>query len=459
MWTPSRRGFMASLAALPLLAPSLRGWAAELPDLPRLPEVPVARGADRVARLRLTAAPLPNPAVSNLLGYNGGFPGPLLRLKAGETVEIAFDNRTADVSNLHFHGLDVSPEGNSDNPFLQIPAGQGMTYRLDLPQGHGGLHWYHPHVHGRAGVTAAAQMRGLVGPILIDGGDGDAGLPHHADRVLVLHDRDIQNGMVAKAGLSDWSTGHEGSLLTVNGVPRARLSCEQPWLRLRIVNASNARYWQLRASDARQLWRIAQDGPWLAAPEALDSLLLPPGARSEIMIPMAGRGDFDLVYHYYPRQGQVYVPDFAVLHVQTMGAGIVLPSLPARLPAPAAFPTHQVARLREVPIGLMNICGRQYDPGHDDFQAALGDTERWLLVNTDLMDHPMHLHTWRFEPLSLNGAPWSGPRRSIDTLNLRPGDRVEIGLHFVRNPGRSLFHCHIVEHATQGMMATVRVAA
>lgn len=459
MWTLSRRGFLASLAALPLAAPSLRGWAAELPDLPRLPEVPVLRGGDGIARLRLTAAARPDPAVSNLLGYNGGFPGPLLRLRAGETVEIAFDNRTPNVSNLHFHGLDVSPEGNSDNPFLQIPAGAGLTYRLELPRGHGGLHWYHPHVHGRAAVTAAAQMRGLVGPILIDGPDDLAGLPDHADRILVLHDQDIQKGMIAQAGLSDWSTGHEGSRLTVNGVPRARLDCAHPWLRLRIVNASNARYWQFRASDARPLWRIAQDGPFLAAPEALDSLLLPPGARGEIMIPLAGRGDFDLMYHYYARQGQVFVPDFAVLHVQARGAGTALPSLPARLPTPAPFPAHRAARVRDVPIGLMNICGRQYDPGQDDFQAALGDAERWLIVNTDLMDHPMHLHTWRFQPLSLNGVPWPGPRRSIDTLNLRPGDRAEVGVHFARNSGRSLFHCHIVEHATQGMMATVRVAA
>jgi len=71
-------------------------------------------------------------------------------------------------------------------------------------------------------------------------------------------------------------------------------------------------------------------------------------------------------------------------------------------------------------------------------------------------DHPFHLHTWHFDVLSFNGKP-PPFHQQRDMINLRPGDVARLGIHFDRYTGRSMFHCHIAEHADQGMMAVVEV--
>jgi FtsP/CotA-like multicopper oxidase with cupredoxin domain len=83
-----------------------------------------------------------------LYSYNGLVPGSRLEIRSGDQVRIRFANRLPEATNLHFYGLHVSPTGNADNVFLEIPPGENQVYEFSLPQDHrGGTYWYHPHVH------------------------------------------------------------------------------------------------------------------------------------------------------------------------------------------------------------------------------------------------------------------------------------------------------------------------
>lgn len=70
-------------------------------------------------------------------------------------------------SNLHLHGLWVSPTGNSDNVFLTIRPGTRFEYEYNIPSGHpAGTFWYHPHLHGS---TAIQVSSGLGGALILRG--------------------------------------------------------------------------------------------------------------------------------------------------------------------------------------------------------------------------------------------------------------------------------------------------
>jgi len=454
------RGFAGVGLGTAALATGAVGIAAAIgaarPELPDLPELPLDRSLPGIARGTLTAAPVAGGPAANQLGYAGTYPGPLIRLREGERLELDYRNRTELTTNLHFHGLFVEPGGSGDNPWITVEPGESFRYGLNVGPGNAGLHWYHPHVHGRSGSSALAQMRGLVGPILVEHPGKDR-LPAADDRILVLHDIAIEDGSVARGQLNDWAVGREGDLLLVNGVRYPKVSAQHAWLRLRLVNASNARYWHLSASDDGLLLQVAQDGTLLARPREIRDLLMPPGSRAELMVPLSGRAPFDLVNRPYSRVGSVYSGETPVLHIRPDRSFDEQRRLPDRLADWPEFDVSQVARRREIPIALLTICGRYFDSQRVDFPVQAGSCEVWTLRNVDLMDHPIHLHTWRFEPLRLNGTAMPY-RARLDTFNLRPGDTLDIGISFERYTGNSLFHCHIVEHADKGMMAIVNVS-
>jgi FtsP/CotA-like multicopper oxidase with cupredoxin domain len=117
---------------------------------------------------------------------------------------------------------------------------------------------------------------------------------------------------------------------------------------------------------------------------------------------------------------------------------------------------------RKVQLASLMINHRSFHHQHQGmhvapaFEIDAGAREIWTVRNDDVMDHPLHLHTWHFEVLSVNGrAPGFVQHR--DLINLRPGDVAELGIHFDRYTGRTMFHCHIAEHADQGMMAVIEV--
>jgi FtsP/CotA-like multicopper oxidase with cupredoxin domain len=114
------------------------------------------------------------PDLSEGLGkmsYEGSIPGPTLRVRPRDRLKIQFVNNLGGRdTNLHVHGLHVSPSGNSDNVFIHVEDGDTFAYEYQIPSDHpAGIYWYHPHVHG---LSREQVDGGLAGAIIIEGGSG-----------------------------------------------------------------------------------------------------------------------------------------------------------------------------------------------------------------------------------------------------------------------------------------------
>ncbi|MCL6568661.1 MAG: multicopper oxidase family protein, partial [Meiothermus silvanus] len=186
-----------------------------------------------------------------LLTY-GGFPGPTLRLREGETVRLNFTNNLPEATNLHLHGLHVPP--SVDDPLALVQPGESRLYEFTVPKGSAGTYWYHPHVHGR---VAPQLYAGLAGLLVVEGPlDALPELKGAEEHLLVLKDWLFSGNRIPAWTHMDWMNGREGSLLTVNAAVRPTLRAQKATLRLRLLNASNARYYRL-ALENHPLYLIA----------------------------------------------------------------------------------------------------------------------------------------------------------------------------------------------------------
>jgi len=98
--------------------------------------------------------------------YNGVFPAPTLRAKPGDTLKIKLVNKLSQATNLHTHGLHVSPAKNSDNPLVIIEPGASYEYEIKIPKTQkSGTFWYHPHHHE---LSAGQVASGLAGVLVVE---------------------------------------------------------------------------------------------------------------------------------------------------------------------------------------------------------------------------------------------------------------------------------------------------
>ena len=219
------------------------------------------------------------------LSYNGGVPGATLHVRPGDRLQVWLVNDLGAPTNLHVHGLYVSPEGNGDNVFVVVAPGESFDYDYRLPDDHPpGVYWYHPHHHG----TAADQVfGGLYGAIVV--GDPEP-LPVSRERVLVVSDLTLDgSGRVQSPSAMARMAGREGELILVNGQSRPVLTAKpgerERW---RIVNACSARYLRLRL-DGQQLQLLGIDSGRLDVPRDVEEVVLVPGNRADLLV-TAGTG-------------------------------------------------------------------------------------------------------------------------------------------------------------------------
>jgi len=227
------------------------------------------RSCDGRLRVRLEAAEgyvqiAGRPAIA--LSYNGGVPGPTLRVQAGDRLELELVNRLSQPTNLHTHGLNVSPDGNADNVFVRVEPGASFDYDYQLPPDHPpGVFWYHPHHHG---MVADQVFGGLFGSIIIDDPAAAAEIAVTRERLLVISDVSLDSHWrIQRPSPGEVMSGREGELILVNGqsVPRmsARPGDRERW---RIVNACVARYVRLRL-DSQHIQLLGIDSGRFSSPK------------------------------------------------------------------------------------------------------------------------------------------------------------------------------------------------
>ncbi|NJR59429.1 MAG: multicopper oxidase family protein [Cyanobacteria bacterium CRU_2_1] len=456
---------------------------------------PLYKSRDGLLELDLEASlrsvPLANRQAS-LMSYNGQVPGPRLEAKPGDTVRIHFTNNLEQPTNLHYHGLHVSPVGNADNALLSIPAGERLTYEFTLPQNHpAGTFWYHPHHHEHV----AEQVFGGLAGLLIVRGELDA-IPEiqaAQEEFLVLQDFDLDaNGRINPPNQMALMMGREGSLITVNGQVNPSLSiAKNGLLRLRLLNASPSRFYRLSLEN-HPLYLIATDGGAISQPVELSELLLAPGERAEVLV----KGDQDsgtyrLLNLPYDRGGMGMMGEMgdnmmhggmngmmqhgremqsqstqtlATLSYQGSATPLALPEtlIPVE-PLPEPTTVRRLELSMEMGMGMnmaFTFNGKTFNSERVDIQPQLGTVEEWELANIDpdRMDHPFHLHINSFQVISRNGQPepylaWK------DTVLIRGGETVRIRVPFRDFVGKTVYHCHILDHEDLGMMGLVEMKA
>ena len=428
---------------------------------------------------------------ATLLSYSGRIPGPRLEMRGGDTVRIRFRNRLDAPTNLHYHGLHIPPTGNADNAFLKISPGERFTYEFQIPAKHRAMTaYYHPHLHG----WVAQQVFGGLGGIMVVRGALDE-IPEIAaakESFLFLKDFDLeatanQNQPFHRVQM----LGRAGPLVTVNGQANFPLSIAQGGLlRLRLVNASSARFYRLKLEE-HPFYLIATDGGAIAAPLEVDELLLSPGERAEVLVQGNRQpGQYRLLNLPYNRGGMGMMGGPGMMSGPGMmgGRGMMgrsvqdattpqtlatltyagqqemLP-LPQKLIPVEELPSPSIARRFTLNHGMTPghgmaflINGHAFDHQRVDTSVKLGAVEEWELVNTGMMDHPFHIHVNPFQIVSRNGQP--EPHRVWkDTVLVRVGETVRIRTRFQDFAGKTVYHCHILDHEDLGMMGLLVIDA
>lgn len=432
---------------------------------------------------------------SATLGYNGSYLGPTLRVHRGDDVQVAVTNTLREETTVHWHGL-LIPGDRDGGPHQTIAPGAIWRTLLPVRQA-GATLFYHSHVHGR---TAEQVYAGLAGVLLVhDPREDHLGLPAQYgidDLPLVIQDRQFNDGrLVIPGGMMTLMHGRLGDTLLVNGTPNAEVRVPAGMVRLRLVNGSNARIYELSFNDRRLFQWIASEGGLLAAPVALRSLSLAPGERAEILVDFSdgrpasllpGRIANSMMMGPMGRMGGM-----GGMGAITPGAASdqvllsFLPSgsqtgsaLPARLATWRSPDASRAARRRSFSLdmsmagmmggmgsparsannhGTFSINGRPFDMHRVDERVRLGDTEIWE-VSGQMMAHPFHVHGVQFEVLSRAGRPPSVRDQGLrDTVLVQ--EPVELLVRFDQPSAGSpfMYHCHILEHEDNGMMGQFTV--
>lgn len=410
------------------------------------------------------------------LSYNGGLPGPTLHLQPGDRLQIRLINGLTDPTNLHVHGLHVSPDGHGDNVLVAVQPGASWDYDYQLPSDHPpGVYWYHPHHHG---MVAEQVFGGLYGAIIV--GDPPAvsrSVASTRERVLVISDTSLDStGRVRSVSQMARMQGREGDLVLLNGqtqpVLEARPGERERW---RIVNACAARYVRLRV-DGQQLDLLGIDSGRYATPARIEQLVLAPGNRADLLVTLR-QGSSELRLLGYDR-GSVGMGG----RIGGTGAAASLASLrvtgsaaqaPGPLPAQEALrDLRQVAALdrrRTLTMGMgmgmgggmgggmgFTIDGQVFDATRVDQQVRAGAVEEWEIRNTSSMEHPFHLHVWPMQLIESGGVPVDVVSRQ-DVVNVPARSSVKVRIAFEAFTGRTVYHCHILDHEDLGMMGVIEV--
>jgi suppressor of ftsI len=103
------------------------------------------------------------------------------------------------------------------------------------------------------------------------------------------------------------------------------------------------------------------------------------------------------------------------------------------------------------------INGRQFDPNRVDFTSVLGTVEEWTVLNKTNEQHSFHLHTNHFQVMSVNGRPAPQGHAWYETFNVPVQGSMVIRIHFTDFVGKTVLHCHILNHEDMGMMAVLDI--
>jgi FtsP/CotA-like multicopper oxidase with cupredoxin domain len=460
----------------------------------QLSNPPQLRAKNHTLSLTLHAAIASNG--KNSFYLNGQPNAPTLRLSPGDQLKIAYVNDLPtrpqescaitpcmDMTNLHFHGLEISPQAPQDNviDMLAMP-GDTLHYVVEIPLDHPpGLFWYHTHPHGESHRQA---LDGMSGAIIIEGIDRYLPeLRNLREQVLVVRGKSIEHARDAAALLrrveaqAPWCGSEPDEtdrIFTVNAAVRPTIGINpgerQFW---RIVNASADRYVDLQL-EGQRFEIVAMDGMPIAYHDPnhrtriADHVLLPPAGRLEAIVTGPAAGVPRRLISRCVDTGPDGDPNPAMVLADTVpqSAANSSPKPPESsrkpdlktldLAAEEQAPPRFIVTFTEDKNGFY-INGEKFTPDAAPMvRAKVGAYQHWKIVNATRELHPMHIHQVHFLAYAENSRPIADPLW-LDTVNVPYGGSVDVIMDFT-DPvikGMSVFHCHLLNHEDKGMMAKI----
>ena len=424
---------------------------------------------------------------TNTIGYNQDILGPTLILEKGNDVAFNVTNNLSETTTLHWHGLHVSAD-NDGGPHTTIEAGQVWSPSFTVLD-NAATYWYHPHLHEH---TEEQVTQGAAGFIIVkDELEAQLNLPRtygEDDFPIVIQSRafDTNKQLVANTALDD--------VLLCNGTLDAFLEVPAQIVRLRLLNGSTERVYNLGFQDNLSFYQIATDGGLLNTPVALNRLKLAPGERAEILLDLSSQQGqsinlmsfaSELPNGIYGASNPSGMPmgtiagyssnplngnDFNVLELN-----VIAPSANPILTVPSTLisntpysetnsnATRNLAFQPEQmgPTGMVNgpfeINNTSFDLNVINYEIPLNNTEIWTLTNQTAIAHPFHIHDVQFYILSINGvAPSAEMQGRKDVVLVPPmGGTVRFITRFEDFADEDtpyMYHCHMLSHEDDGMM-------
>lgn len=421
--------------------------------------------------------------LTNIWGFDGKVPGPVLRVKQGQPLSVTVTNRLEQPTSVHWHGLRIANAMDGVPGLTQEPIapGETFTYRFTPPDA--GTYWYHP--HQRAWEQVA---RGLYGALIVEE-DSAPDVDH--DMLVIADDWYLgDDGAIDEksfGNLHDWShAGRMGNILTLNGKPYEHLEVASgDRVRLRLIGTTNARVLQLAIPNLRP-WIVAHDGhpvtPYLASSDGVE---LSPGQRTDLIVDVPGKPG-DKIPIVELSAGDKLVAGYIVI-----GEGT--PKARRTTATPTALAANPVTRPAAVADQTVNLTmtggamrflasaqfkGEQLDgrtlaldhgqtwafngvsgmPASPLFTTRRGETINLKMRNDTLWQHNIHLHGHHFVELSRHAPGGDGARTVTtdradafqDTILMQSDEQSEISF-VADNPGKWMIHCHMLEHQASGM--------
>ncbi|MBH17706.1 MAG: copper oxidase [Acidobacteria bacterium] len=450
-----------------------------------------------------------------MYGYNGQYPGPLIKGDRGSTVIINFTNEIEMPTTVHWHGLrlDNRFDGVPDVTQPPVLVGQSFTYELYFRDT--GIYWYHPHMR-----EDLQQDLGLYGNMLVMPPENDYYGAVNREEVIILDDL-----LMDEQGPIPWGDtapshalmGRFGNVLLVNGTTDYQLEVDRgEVVRFYITNVANTRTFNMVFGGAR-VKVVASDVSKFEREEWVESVVIAPAERYVVEVQFDEPGEVELTnsiqaiddfmgefYYQLKSLGRVTVRDTTTTNDLSVEFKTlrqhddVINDIDGYRDAFGREPDHQLEltlRVQNLPTPIMRALEfeaglfspplewndampmmnwlssteqvqwilRDADTGQENMEIewrfTVGDVVKIRIFNNPEtihpMNHPVHLHGQRYLVLSIDGVP----NQNLvwkDTAIVPVGSVVDI-LADMDNPGTWMLHCHIAEHLDAGMMMSFSV--
>jgi blue copper oxidase len=408
--------------------------------------------------------------LTHVLGYGDNLLGPTIRVDDADDVGFEITNHLSVNTTTHFHGLHL-PAKEDGGPYQIIPPNKTWKPSWRINQ-LASTQWYHPHLEG---YTGEQVYKGMAGFFLIDDEISkslDIPKTYGVDDLpMVIQDRRFDENaqlLYLNKGDFDRSGGMKGHTILVNGRPVPTLNAPAQVIRLRILNGSNARIYNLGFEGDIQFYQIASDGGFLEKSVALTRVLLGPAERVEILLDLGKSKGKTLLLksfsaEYYDKQklnGHQFGGPFKVggtgrlshsvdaldkinfdimsVHVNESANTNAIKKIPNKLTKITRLKKSDAVKTRHFGLTVMSgfkinrrvftsmfktingialegehmlhlINGVQMDMSVINEVVKKGDVEIWRITNGAHTTHPFHIHDIQFQILDREQGDGSDP--------------------------------------------------